>query len=196
MSKIHYFGNKFSKIAKRSLNLRFWWPELVWFGQIVFFKLIMTKSVMTSCHRNYVTEKRHQTKVIRFFNFGHFQIKIFSLKSRKCIAWMDWLVFKNDLIFSFCNKESYCKLSSIATLLVFANFFGFTISYCSFIIRNRATRQIKIQNPTDNLTRFQDYHGYLIQIESCNNTLWDHERLPNKWSNQFILVVNIRGIKP
>jgi len=39
-----------SKIAKCwgreppvPLNLRRWWPEVVWFGQIVVFKLIMTK---------------------------------------------------------------------------------------------------------------------------------------------------------
>jgi len=41
MSKMHYFSNKFSKIAK---NLQYWWPEVLWFGQNMFFKLIMTKS--------------------------------------------------------------------------------------------------------------------------------------------------------
>jgi len=46
-----YFSNKFSKIAKRwglsapaPLNLQYWWPDVTWFGQIVFLKLIMTKS--------------------------------------------------------------------------------------------------------------------------------------------------------
>jgi len=60
MPKMHYFSNKFSKIAKRwelsapaPLNLRFWWPEVTWCGHIVFFKLTITKSnfkksVMTS----------------------------------------------------------------------------------------------------------------------------------------------------
>jgi len=40
MSKMHYFRNKFSKIAKRwggsppltPLNLQYWWPEVPWFG--------------------------------------------------------------------------------------------------------------------------------------------------------------------
>jgi len=58
---MHYFSNKFSKIAKRwgltvlqrlailrvvcqtlgafaPLNLQYWWPEVPWFGQIVDFK--------------------------------------------------------------------------------------------------------------------------------------------------------------
>jgi len=34
MSKMHYFSNKFSKIA---LN-QFWWPEVPWFDQIVCFQ--------------------------------------------------------------------------------------------------------------------------------------------------------------
>jgi len=45
MSKMHYFSNKFSKIAKRwwlpapsDLNLQYWWPEVPWFGQIVVFE--------------------------------------------------------------------------------------------------------------------------------------------------------------
>jgi len=36
MPKMHYFCNKFSKIAK-PLNLKYWWPKVPWFGQIVFF---------------------------------------------------------------------------------------------------------------------------------------------------------------
>jgi len=41
MPKMHYFSNKFSKIAGSSpppapLNLRFWWPEVTWCGQILF----------------------------------------------------------------------------------------------------------------------------------------------------------------
>jgi len=43
MSKMHYFYNKFFKIAKRwglfapqrPLNLQFWWSEVPWFGLIV-----------------------------------------------------------------------------------------------------------------------------------------------------------------
>jgi len=45
MPKMHYFSNKFSKIAKRwglsapaPLSLRFWWPEVKWCGQILFFQ--------------------------------------------------------------------------------------------------------------------------------------------------------------
>jgi len=41
MSEMHYFSNKFSKIAKHCglfapapLNLQYWWPEVPWFGQI------------------------------------------------------------------------------------------------------------------------------------------------------------------
>jgi len=47
MSKIYYFSDKFSKIAKRylraPLNLQYWSLEVPWFGQIVVFKLIMMK---------------------------------------------------------------------------------------------------------------------------------------------------------
>jgi len=47
MTKMHYFSNKFSKIAKRcrgspppaSLNLQYWWPVVTWFDQIVFFQV-------------------------------------------------------------------------------------------------------------------------------------------------------------
>jgi len=44
MPKMHYFSNKFSKIAKRwrrraaPLNLRFWWLEVTWCGHILFFQ--------------------------------------------------------------------------------------------------------------------------------------------------------------
>jgi len=45
MSKMHYFSNKFSKIAKRwglsapaLFNIRFWWLEVTRFGQIVVFQ--------------------------------------------------------------------------------------------------------------------------------------------------------------
>jgi len=47
MSKMRYFSNKFSKIAKRwrlsipsalCSILVFWWSADAWFGQIMFFK--------------------------------------------------------------------------------------------------------------------------------------------------------------
>jgi len=71
MSKMHYFSNKISKIAKRweisSLsfkirfqnNFRYWWPEVAWFGQTVAHWL----------WRN-GTSKRHQNNVTKFFHFG------------------------------------------------------------------------------------------------------------------------------
>jgi len=43
MSKMLYFSNNFSKIAKRRgepsapLKLQYWWPEVTLFGQIVDF---------------------------------------------------------------------------------------------------------------------------------------------------------------
>jgi len=50
MSNMHYFSNIFSEII---LNLRFWWFEVMWFGQIVIFetdyeKIELKKTVMTS----------------------------------------------------------------------------------------------------------------------------------------------------
>jgi len=62
MSKITILVTNFQKSP---FNLLYWWPEVPWFGQIVFFKLIITKSnfknaVITSfrwCHHHYVTEK-------------------------------------------------------------------------------------------------------------------------------------------
>jgi len=51
MSKINYFTKNCQKSpsARGSpppapLNVRLWWPEVAWFGQILFFKLIMMKS--------------------------------------------------------------------------------------------------------------------------------------------------------
>jgi len=45
MSKMHYFSNKFSKIAKRwglsapaPLNLQYWWPKVPWFGHMAVFE--------------------------------------------------------------------------------------------------------------------------------------------------------------
>jgi len=56
MSKMRYFNNKFSKIAKRwrlcscgaQLPLRFWWPEVAWFAQKWFFKRFMANSSFES----------------------------------------------------------------------------------------------------------------------------------------------------
>jgi len=50
MFKTNYFTNRFSKIVKclEADSFRCWWSEVAWFGQIVFFKLIMTKSNLKS----------------------------------------------------------------------------------------------------------------------------------------------------
>jgi len=47
---MHYFSYKFSKIAKRwSLNLQYWWPEIMWFDQIAGCdESELQKSVVTS----------------------------------------------------------------------------------------------------------------------------------------------------
>jgi len=37
MSEVHYFSNKFSKIALPSILVSSRWPEVSWFGQIMFF---------------------------------------------------------------------------------------------------------------------------------------------------------------
>jgi len=91
ISKMHYYSNKFSKSSSVGefptqpfLTFDFSDLKLRDLGKLCFFKLIMTKSnlknsVMTSFkqrHHNHVTEKRHQTKVTRFFNFGALPIKI------------------------------------------------------------------------------------------------------------------------
>jgi len=64
---MHYFSNKFSRIAKRcggspppaSVNLPFWWSEVAWLSQIVGFQTNCNKTVMTSLlwrHRYYVAK--------------------------------------------------------------------------------------------------------------------------------------------
>jgi len=84
MSEMYYFSNKFSKIAKRwglcspaSLNLRFWWPKVAWFGQIVVFQTdydeIELKENQLWRHRYYFTEKCHQTNIARFSILDSFQ---------------------------------------------------------------------------------------------------------------------------
>jgi len=94
MSEVHYLSNKFSRIAKRwgisapaTSFLRFWRFEVAWFGQIAFFfKLIMTKSNFKNQlwhHRYYITEKRHQINVTKFFHFGPLPIKISALPVNK-----------------------------------------------------------------------------------------------------------------
>jgi len=67
----------------RPFNLQFWWLEVAWFTQIVFFQTIMTKlnfkkSIVTSFqwrHRYYITKEGHHTNVTRFFNFEPLLIK-------------------------------------------------------------------------------------------------------------------------
>jgi len=72
MSKMHYFSNKFSKIAKRwgffafptaPLNLQYWWPAVPWFNKIMVFQVMaksnLKKLVVTLFqwrHRYYVTQ--------------------------------------------------------------------------------------------------------------------------------------------
>jgi len=89
---MRYFSNKFSKIANSLGALRPQRPLAFDFGdlklrdlpKLCFFKLIMTKSnlkklVMTSFqlhHCYYVTKKRFQVKVARFFHFRSLPIKI------------------------------------------------------------------------------------------------------------------------
>jgi len=74
MSKMRYFSNKFSKIAKRwelSASQRlttflYWWSEVAWFGQIVVFQTdygeieLLNISVTSSqlCHRKTSPKKR------------------------------------------------------------------------------------------------------------------------------------------
>jgi len=44
MPKMHYFSNKFSKIASAggfpppAYLLQHWWPEVTWYDQILFFR--------------------------------------------------------------------------------------------------------------------------------------------------------------
>jgi len=79
MSKMHYFSNKISKIAKcwgspplTLLNLRFWWLEVAWFGQTVCFSNWLWRNELLKNqlwhHHNYVTEKCHQTITTQDFS--------------------------------------------------------------------------------------------------------------------------------
>jgi len=66
------------------LNLQYWWPEVPWFGQIVVFEvdydeIELQNMVMTSFqwrHHQYITEKRQQNNVTKFFQVGPLRIKI------------------------------------------------------------------------------------------------------------------------
>jgi len=88
---MQYFSTNFQKSPsarssppQRSFTFDFRNLKLRYLARIVFFKLVMTKwkfkkAVITSFqwhHRYYVTEKRHQTNVTRFFYFGPLPIKI------------------------------------------------------------------------------------------------------------------------
>jgi len=90
MPKMHYFSNKFSKIAKRlglisspppaSLNLQYWWPEVRWFDEIVVFQAdcdeIELQNISYDVIRHYVSQMTHQKNVTKFFHFGPLPIKI------------------------------------------------------------------------------------------------------------------------
>jgi len=103
MSKMHYFSNKSSKIAKlwglsASNTIFLWcrWPEVAWFDQIVVFQtnsdeIEFKKSVMTSFHwrhHNCSTEKRHQNNFppIKLSGYAsELQLHCFtSLKAKLC----------------------------------------------------------------------------------------------------------------
>jgi len=82
---MHYFSNKFSKIAK---YLQYWWPEVAWFGQIVIFKLIMMKSNFKKQLWRHIsdvitiTSPKNVTKITSlFFQFAYPPIKIFDYAS-------------------------------------------------------------------------------------------------------------------
>jgi len=92
MSKMHYFSNKFSKFAKRwelsalsapQSSILVTWSYVIWpscgFTNWLWRNRTFKKSdkrLFQWHHCNYVTEKRHQTKVTRSFNFGLLPIKI------------------------------------------------------------------------------------------------------------------------
>jgi len=100
MSKIHYFNNKFSKIAKLGvkspqsfpppapLNLRYWWHEVPWFGEIVVFEVDYDEIVIVLAsfqwrYHHYVAEKRHQNNVTKIFPiWGPFQSKFLATLAR------------------------------------------------------------------------------------------------------------------
>jgi len=70
---MHYFSNKFLKSPSGDsppapLNLSFWWPEVTWCGQIVFYQADydeielqkISYDVIIVTHHHYVIEKRLQ----------------------------------------------------------------------------------------------------------------------------------------
>jgi len=90
MSKMHYFSNKFLKLAKRwglsaiaPLNLQYWWLEVPWFDQIVVFEadydeIELENIVMTSFQwRHHHSSSRNVTNITSqiFSNFISSQLK-------------------------------------------------------------------------------------------------------------------------
>jgi len=103
MSKMHYFCNKFSKIAKcwgfppsAPLSVQYWWPEVPWFGQIVVFKADYDEINRTSTYSFDVTKmtfpKNHYVTITSplrhkfFFQFGPLPIKISGYASGQIIS--------------------------------------------------------------------------------------------------------------
>jgi len=66
-----------------------YWFEVAWFGQIVFFQIDYDKIELNKTqlcrHHNYVTEKRNQNNVTKYFHFAS-PIKIYDYASIKYIT--------------------------------------------------------------------------------------------------------------
>jgi len=83
---MHYFSNRFSKIAKcwGFFAPSAWWPEVPWFGQIVVFEAdydeieIQNIVMMSFQWLIIITSPKNVTKITSqiFFQFGPLPIKI------------------------------------------------------------------------------------------------------------------------
>jgi len=82
---MHYFSNKFSKIAQRLLSLDFSDLKLHDLVKMWFFKLIMTKSSLKKISHDVISLTslllRHQTNILKFFHFASQPSKIFGYAS-------------------------------------------------------------------------------------------------------------------
>jgi len=108
--KMHYFSNKFSKIAKHLIfnlgDLKLRGLAKLWIFKLIMTKLNFKKTVMTSFqshHGYYVTEKRHYTNVTRFFYFVHLA-KNFRLRQCK-----DNILCTIYYVIIDKNKRIYCS---------------------------------------------------------------------------------------